>query len=179
VYGNGGGGDDWVGRPDTAGIFAMNGARIENCTIVNNYRTVGGTRPTAGGLFVTNAVVVNCIIYSNAVSASGAKYFSDIAFTGDQAVVMFSCSSNLTEGVNGNITSNPSFVQWPAVVGLGADRGNLDLQGGSRCVNNGTNLDWMATNTDFRGSVRLDNLTKLPDMGAYEHVPAITLFRFK
>ncbi len=164
------------GVPSAGGIWVYNGGRLENCTIINNYRVVPASVPVAGGLAGSNVVVINCIIYSNGISAGGAGRFSDILVTGEQSVVMFSCSSNLVDGINGNITSNPSFVQWPLGVGTGAAPGNLDLRGYSPCVNRATNLEWMVTNTDFRGSARLDKVTRLPDIGAYEHLPAISTF---
>lgn len=113
-------------------------ANLENCTLVGN--SPGGAR---GGR------LNNCIVYYN---RSGPDT-SDASCTN-------SCASNLTHGVNGNITNAPSFMNTNGWA-------DLRLRYESPCIDAGTNKAWMSGSTDFSGSPRL--VGARVDMGAYEY----------
>lgn len=68
----------------------------------------------------------------------------------------YSCSPDLTAGVDGNITGNPLFVA----------EGDYHFLAGSPCIDAGTNQPWMTSATDLDGNPRIVN--SIVDIGAYE-----------
>ena len=72
--------------------------------------------------------------------------------------VTYSCSPDLTNNIDGNITDAPIFID--------AAGGDYHVERESPTVEAGTNVAWMIGATDLDGNDRL--LTKFVDMGAYE-----------
>lgn len=140
------------GRGGGVAIGAWTNVQIQSCTIVSNQANVGGgIRFTTSG--VTGAVV-NTIVYSNnpsdlGVAAGQTNYFTNC------------CSATVLPAANGNITTNPRFVNWAA--------GNYRLSFGSLCREAGTNQPWMDGNVDLSGQARVRY--DCVDIGAYEWFP--------
>ncbi|VGO14436.1 hypothetical protein PDESU_02997 [Pontiella desulfatans] len=120
---------------------------IINCTIVSNQAPVGGG--------VSRSTILNSIVYGNTAG-------SNPNITADSDVA-FSCSPQLTAGVNGNINSDPKFIDPLS--------GNYRLLMTSPCLDSGTNA-FVYSLSDLDGSTRIrdGNLdgTPIVDMGAYE-----------
>ncbi len=132
--------------------------RLESCTIVSNRAQ---TKP--GGLFCQNSnIVVNCIIYSNLVEdlTAGVSVFTNCC-TPTAASLL---------GAN-NIPDYPAF----------ADPSNNDwrLTADSPCVNAGTNEPWVESAVDLPGHTRADRFSRQVDIGAYEYVPAGSMFELR
>jgi hypothetical protein len=120
---------------------------ILNCTIVDNEAPVGGG--------VSRATLFNCIVYGN-----HAATYPNIT---PDSIVALSCSPNLDEGVNGNLITDPQFI----------DPANSDyrLLASSPCIDAGTNA-FVLSDVDLGWNPRildgdLDG-TATVDMGTYE-----------
>ncbi len=139
--------------------------RVESCMIVDN-----STLRDYGGLNVVSnhAKILNCVIASNRCGATW--NYPDIN-PADQDAFYYSCSPELTNAEQGNITNAPEFT--------GYSEGNYRLTGQSPCVNAGTNLHWMAGAVDLDGHARLDRFSRRADMGCYEFLPPGALFHFR
>jgi len=129
---------------------------VDGCTVVKN----GG-----GGIYAegrTNPIsVLNCIIYSNSIA--------DIKLSTATNTIFFNCcATNNLPATQGNITSNPQFVDL--------ENANYRLRANSPCVNTGTNQDWMTNAVDLGGRARIRYGTV--DMGAYEVIYNGTIFKF-
>ena len=139
---------------------------IESCTIVSNsantipgaenssYGTLGG-----GGLWMTkppytcNLRMSNCIVYFNTASQTN----NIAAF--DFSIIKYSCSPDLTNGIDGNVTADPLFQN--------VSQNNYHLRPASPCLDSGTNAAWMAGASDLDGNLRIFHFTV--DMGAFEY----------
>ena len=113
-------------------------AFLDNCTVINNTASSGG-----GGL--REGTANNCIVLGNSHNFSLTR-------------VRYSCSPDVTSGVNGNITNAPSFVDQAAE--------NYHLESDSPCINWGNN-------SAAKGSADLDGNPRIVevyvDMGCYEY----------
>ncbi len=137
------------------GVRVINGS-VESCTIVGNASThyAGGVRIAAGS-------IVNTIIYHN----DAVTQYDDLHVDGGD--VTYSCASDLTQGVDGNVSQDPGFEDSGSGYGyLNHAPGNYRLATGSPCRDAGANQAWMTTAVDFEGSNRIINATV--DMGIYE-----------
>ncbi|MBN2703262.1 MAG: PKD domain-containing protein [Pontiellaceae bacterium] len=134
-----------------------------NCTISGNSATEGG------GMY--NGTANNCTISGNSASSSGGGMRSG---TANNCIVWYntapswndlygitarySCSPDVTDGSNGNMTNAPVFVD--------AANGDYRLAAGSRCIDAGSNRYVV-------GSLDLDSMPRIlggvVDMGAYEY----------
>ncbi len=121
---------------------ALYDAKAINCTIANNQATTTGGGAYSGSL-------TNCIIWYN-TGTSG----DNLSGNPD---VSYSCSPEVANGVNGNITANPMFVYSPT--------NDFRIHTTSPCINAGINSAVTTTN-DYAGNQRI--LTTIVDMGAYE-----------
>jgi len=139
---------------------------IENCTIVSNTLTGGGS-PQGAGLFVTNGVrVVNSIIYYNSGGTAGT---SNISASADCTF-----SNSCTAPINGltgtaNTDANPQLVA--------KDTGNFRLNNNSPCLNTGMNYEWMTGAVDLDGRKRIHY--GIVDMGAYERIHSGSIYGFR
>ena len=138
------------------GVSVWNGtATIESSTIVSNSAfsvDIGYAPPGGGGLYVygaSNARTTNCIVYFNTSPTN-----ANIAGPANAA---YSCAPELTNGVNGNLSSDPMFRN--------PGSGDYHLSR-SPCMNSGTNMAWMTGALDLDGVPRIVNGNV--DMGAYE-----------
>ena len=130
------------------GLYAAGGRlQVESCTIVTNAGE--GVRQAAGTVTVTNS-----ILWANGDDVVGTVALGYSAVEdGDQS------------GVNGNIASDPLFVDAAA--------GNYRLPAGnSPAANAGVYQDWMAGATDLDGNARVRS--GVVDMGAYEGLVPLT-----
>jgi PKD repeat protein len=130
---------------------------LENCTIVGNQADNGGGIWTLAQIAGTN-----CILVLNKATTTGGA--DDLGNTATNFV--FSCSSALPHGTNGNVAADPRFVKSGQGYGLAHAPGDYRLRVGSPCVDAGIGLPWMANATDLAGADRIQN--GLPDMGVYE-----------
>lgn len=119
---------------------------IDNCTILYNSAADGG------GLYSTGTFVRNTIIWSN-TAVIGPNYSA----YGTHGGYEFCCTDPLITGP-GNITNAPVLADLPPVI--------YQLTASSPCIDAGSNLDWMATASDFDGQPRVFN--GIPDIGADE-----------
>ena len=114
---------------------------LNNCTLTGNLSGGGG------GSFA--ATLNNCIIYYNSASIAPNWIHSSPSYC---------CSPDLTNGVNGNITNAPQFVDVAT--------SNYHLRATSPCIDAGANADWMSNARDLDGDLRIFN--GVVDIGAYE-----------
>lgn len=133
--------------------------RLENCTVVYNKALVGGD---GGGVTLySGGQMINCVIYYNSADTCANMYLDDSS--AGTARVDYSCSYPLsdmgTQGQN-NMTNAPLLADTNA--------GKFRLTLSSPCVNKGTNMEWMAGGRDLDNHDRLDQWSRLPDIGAYE-----------
>ena len=137
-------------------------ALMRNCTIVGN--TAGGQ---GGGIkFYHGGRADNCIVVSNISVGAGTNWYIDAGYS---AVMTNSCTTPTNAIVGtGNITNNPSFVNYSG--------GNYRLAANSPCINKGTNQDWMTNAVDLDGKIRIRYGTV--DMGAYERIYEGTSYKF-
>jgi PKD repeat protein len=164
------------------GVGFVNGGKAVNCLITHNY--AGDRR----AIYIDRvASIVNCTIASNKVSGSSPAigYENSPNFTVSNSIVYFnggpdivagalpyffySCSPGLTDGVNGNITNAPWFVDRAA--------GDFRLQSRSPGLNVGHPLNWTRRDLDLDGNPRLAGGGV--DMGAYERLFAGLVFIVK
>jgi len=137
---------------------------ISNCTITGNSALDSG-----GGLSYCSGSISNCIIWNNVADRDAQLYRS--------AVPNYSCIQDWTSGGQGNISTDPCFVEagyWDSnEVWV---EGDYHLLRTSPCVDAGTDAN---NYSDIEGNARpfdfpgVDNNGELPefDMGAYELVP--------
>ena len=136
---------------DAGGAVVTKGV-LENCTVVFNTASTN-----CGGVMIEGAAggVTNCIVIYNRVT-------NDTALAQDflnPVRTRFSCSPDLTDGVDGNITADPLFVSTNAA--------DFRLDRLSPCREAGTNAAWMTEGgLDLGGRPRL--LGPRVDMGAHE-----------
>ncbi len=148
------------------GVYLQYG-RFDGCTIVSN---IGSSR--CGGLYFTGdnriGVVNDCVLYGNS-GAMGNNYRPPTSGT---VSFNYSCTTPTNPSTiyqfTGCTDADPLLAYDPAGPAY-------RLQAGSPCVNTGSNLAWMAGETDLDGHARLDRFSGKPDMGAWEFSPAGTL----
>jgi hypothetical protein len=126
------------------------GCTLNNCTVVLNSAT--SLSPFAfdygGGTYECSAH--NCVVYFN-MAVRGTNYDSS-------STINYSCTTPLpTNGVDGNISSDPLFVN--------AANGDFHLQPNSPCINAGENA-YVTASADLDGNPRIAGGTV--DIGAYE-----------
>jgi hypothetical protein len=127
------------------GLYWCNGT-IQNNTITANSATNGG------GLDQCNGTICNCIIWANTAPFDGQL--------SESSIPSFSCIEGWTEGGEGNIASEPRFVD--------ANACDYHLQQESRCIDAGVNGYWFPwPQRDLDGNCRLVGLAV--DMGCYEY----------
>jgi hypothetical protein len=137
---------------DGGGAYVA-GGRMENCTLAGNWAEDAG-----GGLVSAGGGVTNCIAFANTASATGTGTGKQ-NIEGSTALVGYSCSPDLTNGVNGNVEADPQFISAAA--------GDYRLDRLSPCIEKGTLLSWTVPGApDLDGRPRLQGVR--PDMGAYE-----------
>ncbi len=126
------------------GVYCSNGGMVRSSTICDNRATwAGGVHCKDGG------GVINSIVLGNAADV-GAQYLSN------GGTITF-CVSDPAPGPD-CLTVDPLFVD--------RSNGNYRIQGGSPCVNAGTNEPWMLSAFDLEGQERVTAL--VTDIGAYE-----------
>lgn len=132
------------------GVYAIGGAVVENCTIVDNYCPV---ITSTGGIY-NDGLVRNSIVALNNNSGGLANYTA-----GTSGTCSYSCIDPAPAGT-GNTALDPQFT----------DPVNRDytIQPGP-CVDSGLDQEWMDEAEDLAGNPRL--VGDAVDMGAYEFVP--------
>ena len=139
------------------GAFFSSGGKIESCTIVSNSCAYGG-----GGVYCDDGGTnINNIIYVNRTIGGGSTNYQH---NGSGMYYTFCCTypeiAGATNGA-GNITNAPIFSDTVAY--------DFHLLSGSPCIDEGTNMAWMADAKDLDGNPRIYDGTV--DMGCYEDVP--------
>jgi len=120
---------------------------IQNNTISENSAVKGG-----GALHNCRGTIGNCIMWGNMAAR-------DAELAGS-ATPSFSCIQDWTGGGEGNITSDPGFVD--------AAGGDYHLRADSPCIDAGENYCWFVwPQRDMDGNCRLAG--ERVDMGCYEH----------
>jgi len=116
--------------------------------IANNCTITGNAAISSGG--VRGGKANNCIIWYNTAGADNNDVFSGIQ--------NHTCSPDVVDGVSGNITNAPSFVDQSG--------SNYRLAFNSFCIDAGTN-GLVVGSTDLDGAPRIVGANV--DMGAYEY----------
>lgn len=117
------------------------GGTCNSCTIIDN------SADYAGGIY--KGTVNNSIIYYNNAQAKKDTY---------ETTAFHSCSSELTQGVDGNITNAPDFIDM--------DLEDYHLRDESPCIDAGDKtLNTASEDLDHRDRMAGKNI----DMGAYEY----------
>jgi len=133
------------------GVFK---STLINCTVTENIATNSAGDASGGGAYFT--VLRNSIVFNNSADTNADYFYSgwnqDWGFD-----AQYSCFSEAPNGLSGNISSNPTFVN--------ATSGNYRLQSNSLCVNAGFNAD-APDGVDLDENSRVVNT--YVDMGAYE-----------
>ena len=140
-----------AGSESDGGGILLAGGLVENCTIAHNTSIIDG-----GGVKIegTTSSMTNCIVYYNKANSGNNNIANPVR-------VGYSCSPDLTHGINGNITNPPIFAN--------TNIANYVILINSPCLNTGTNRSWMATLTDLAGETRIRG--NRVDMGCYEYNP--------
>ena len=136
------------------GALYASAGTVENCTFYGNKSYGYG-----GAVYLSSPSVVfrNNIVWGN--TATVADGGNDIYAAGDYSGCSHSCASDLAAGVNGNVSSAPTFAD--------AANGDLSLEDTSPvCIDAGSDQPWMVGATDLTGNPRL--FGSAVDMGAYE-----------
>lgn len=149
-------------------IIVSNGS-VRSCTFTDNESVSGA----GGGIFVQSTnYFINTIIYSNRASAAADSDVGVYPLNQTAATNSFHycCTSrDLSTAGQHNITNAPDFVDFAA--------GDYRLASGSAGINSGTNEFWMAQGVDLDGRLRLDRISRVVDMGCYEHIARMTFFQ--
>ena len=167
--GPGDGGDGGNG----GGIHAYS-VIITNCTIANNQAGSGGIAGELGsdgtdgqgaGVFAdSTTIIANCIVWDN---------LTDQVFGHDCANVSYcDIEDSICEGINGNISTDPLFVDsdGPDNDPNTWEDNDYHLLPGSPCIDTGDpNYVADPNETDLDGNPRITN--GRIDMGAYEYLP--------
>jgi hypothetical protein len=146
----------------TTGGGVSTDQELLNCTIVRNKSGTQG-----GGLYVlaANALMTNVIVFGNQTDGAIQNNIGGLSFTPG-----YSCSPDLTTGINGNVAGNPVFADPGSGSGTNAVLGDYHLQSGSPAMDSG--YDVTAVSNDLDGISRpVDgdgNGVAAYDMGAYE-----------
>ena len=147
------------GRDGNAIYMQGGDLMVENCTMVAHINDVpnGAAISRAAGA----VTVRNTVLWDNNTD------FYDFAGTSCD----HSLSTQLTHGVDGNITTSPCFEDAPAA--------DFRLAAGSPAIDAGLNADWMKGAIDLEGNTRRQGNTV--DMGAFEskHIPTGTIFAIR
>jgi hypothetical protein len=158
---------------DRGGGLADCHGTIENNTIVGNLATIEG-----GGLYGCGrgGGIANCIIWGNGAPVGPQL---DIWLW---STPTYSCIQGWTGGVEGNISSDPGFVDAdgpdddPNTYEDNNYRLLFSPRGASPCIDTGDNQLWMTYSTDLDGNRRVfcgnpPCASGIPrvDMGAYEY----------
>ncbi len=148
-------------------MIVSNGS-IRSCTFADNESGSG----SGGGIWVISTnYFINTIIYSNRASVAADNDVGVYPLNQTAATNSFHycCTSrDLSIAGQHNITNAPEFDDFAG--------GDYRLASGSAGINAGTNESWMAQGFDLDGRLRLDRITRMVDMGCYEHVPRGTFF---
>ncbi|HIJ72129.1 MAG TPA: cadherin-like domain-containing protein, partial [Planctomycetes bacterium] len=157
------------------GLSGCNGV-IRNCLIYNNTATLNG-----GGMVMCNGEIVNCTVADNTAGVSGggiawcdnATITNCIIWGNDHNQVSggaptYSCIQNWTGGGEGNISTDPNFVD--------PDNGIYHLNSISTCIDTGDPNGTYTGQFDIDGQVRVmdgdGDANSIVDMGADEYIPA-------
>ncbi len=151
-----------------ANMVVSNGS-VQSCTFADN-ETVAGS---GGGIYVQHTnYFINTVIWSNRAAAANDNDVGVYPATATAATNSFHycCTSrDLSTANQYNITNAPDFVDFAG--------GDYRLASGSAGINAGTNESWMAQGVDLDGHLRLDRISRVVDMGCYEHIARMTFFQ--
>ncbi|MGI6087134.1 MAG: choice-of-anchor Q domain-containing protein [Kiritimatiellia bacterium] len=145
------------------GIYLYGGGTSENCTVIGNICKLS----SGGGIYCNQAgAIFNAISQSNLA----AGVLNNVGNQGVLNMFYSHCCADTTNAMPGvgNIAGDADFVDYAA--------GNFRLARGSICINSGTNQAWMGTAVDLDGHRRLDRMSRIVDMGAYEYIHQGTMF---
>ncbi len=150
-----------------AGVLVLENATVENCTVTGCKANASGT-----GISISSTgapTVRNCVAWGNESLSGGRNDVAD-AQNPDAPRISYSCASDLTEGVNHNLASDPKFR-------LGKRRPAYSLRQSSPCVDAAEPLEWMEGATDLIGRPRRLGLGV--DMGCYEDLRGGLMIRVR
>ena len=138
----------------SAGVHAVSGASIENCTIIDN--TCSTAHPGAVGLMGpgsgSGVNVINTIIWGNLFVAEELNY-------GGRLNAGAVCTTPLITAGEGHTDTPPAFKDRAA--------GDYRLKPDSSCVESGIYAPWMDGATDLAGVPRI--VRRKVDIGCYEY----------
>ncbi|NOU36150.1 MAG: hypothetical protein HOO88_05230 [Kiritimatiellaceae bacterium] len=138
------------------------GGETYNCLFIDNTAGMLGCTIAFGTAYNCTFISTSCVdVYRSVVYNS---VFSPEKSANAGSEFYSSCASDLINGVNGNITSTPLFVDEA--------NGDFRLQSNSPCINWGNN-SVVSNATDLAGNPRIVEGTV--DMGAYEYQEIVGL----
>ena len=159
--------------PNNAQGGGANQSTLINSLIVSNVAEAGGGGGYGGGTY--NSYLTNCTVYGNTGAEEGGTkggtninciVWGNTGVTSNDmfgSFALYTCASKgVTDGVSGNTTNNPMFVDASSI--------DLRLRRGSPCIDTGSNAS-APTNmipVDRAGNIRI--LNSVIDMGALEYV---------
>jgi len=161
-------------RCSGAGIYNQSGT-IKNCVVYNNWGA------DCGGGINNFGTIINCTIYNNIANICGGGIHNSWAYPNSPTVincisysnkngditgggiVKYSCFGGTLYGINGNINSDPFFVNTSGDISAW----DFHLKNGSPCIDSGTLKEENIPNNDIVGNPRPGADGKIC-MGAYE-----------
>ncbi len=138
---------------------------VTNCTFSGNSADMGGGMANYNN---SNPVVTNCILWGDTAVTAGHEVYNDVS-----APVINYSDVQGGYGGTGNIADDPLFVDADGPDDtFGTEDDNLRLQGGSPCIDVGSNAA-VTVPTDLDGNPRVwdgdGDEAPIVDMGAYEY----------
>jgi hypothetical protein len=148
---------------NSSDAIAETNEAIENCTVVNN-NTSGIYKNGSYGCRVINTISYSNSTYNLSMAAGTMAATNCCIYTNGATLTGFSGT--------GIITNQPLLIDY---VGQ-----NYRLQKSSPCVNAGINQDWMQSAVDLDGHHRINQYYgNAVDIGAYEYIPPMTIYKVR
>jgi len=157
------------------GVYLGNGSTtLRNCTIAQNYTAANYT---GHGIFIANnawGTLVNVIVALNVPAAWNRPA---IHYQSSSSLGWYTnCSVQVrSEVANANSVTNEFCLYGVNNGFVNATASDFRLAKGSVCINAGVVEPWMSTAVDLDGHGRVDPLSGLADVGAYEFLGKGTL----
>ena len=135
------------------GLWKCNGFIQNNTISYNSADSEGEGLANGGGVWFCRGLIMNCIIWGNTASHEGNQMYSS-------SMPFWCCVEDWSGGGNGNITSDPQFVDYTS--------GDFHLKSTSPCIDAGNTFYLFGDDiTDVDAYARISG--SAVDMGSYEY----------